>query len=213
MGPYSVSTLMVSLSAISRSSCLTLTPRVDVWVKKAAEIRSKSSFGAMAERIIPGRFFFIWMGVVQTSRAPLLKRTWMAWPISSPVMSSRFVSIRTTSDWCLTPMFAAVCSIEAVWSVDCPSHMPTTLGGESLFRVPAPYPTVSMVMLEGVNWANEAMIAAPVGVMLSPAGGCVAEIRTGIWWFLMMAMVAGAMDAFWPWLLDDMPVDAGNGDA
>ena len=70
-----------------------------------------------------------------------------------------------------------------------------------------------MVMVAGMNSANEAMIAAPVGVMLSPAGGCFVEMRTGNWQLWIMAIVAGAMDALIPWLLDDMPVDAGSGDA
>ena len=43
-----------------------------------------------------GRFFFIWMGVCQTSRAPAAKSWSMANPSCSPVALSMLVSRRMT---------------------------------------------------------------------------------------------------------------------
>ena len=82
-----------------------------------------------------------------------------------------------------------------------------------MLRVPAPYPMFSMRILAGENLASVATIAAPVGVMLSPTGRFAPDMRTGRLLLLMIDIVAGAIEAPLPWLLDDIPWEAGNAEA
>ena len=169
----------------------------------------------------PGRSFFIWIGVTQTSSAPSANRRSLAYPKTSGVESSMFDSKMTLSNSAATPRLDAMASTSARVpsapgaSLDSPIHSPTTFGGSTESRLPAPYPQRDTDITARSRWsASVATIAAPVGVRDSPTGRAT-EPPTDTFnpCLRIIAFVAGANDALTPWLLRETPEDAGNGDA
>jgi len=81
---------------------------------------------------VPGRFFFMWMGIQMTSRAPAAKSLSITYPNNSGFMSSMLVSV-TTIRSCSNP--AGALRSDAAGS---PIMMRSRLGPGSRFRLPAP---------------------------------------------------------------------------
>ena len=72
------------------------TPRLDVSRRMRRVASSSSVTGTRALSIAAGRFFFIWMGVNQTSSAPTANSCSWVYPSISGVESSMLVSSKMT---------------------------------------------------------------------------------------------------------------------
>jgi len=91
--PWGRSIFLCCLSRTMRSHCLYLRPNAEVCVNISFASFCMFCFWHMSESCVAGLFFFMKMGVVQTSSAPASSRICVVCAIICGVMSSRLVTI------------------------------------------------------------------------------------------------------------------------
>ena len=162
--PHTVLTSIVSRLRIERSMQRRRTPSVPVSAKINSSTLPTSRGRTRAPSVTPGRSFFIWTGVMNTSRHPSSIRRSRTNPSVSPVTSSTFVSSNTTDSSCAS-------------AEDSPIKTRRMFARGAKSMLPPPDPILSIVIAgSGPNESARTLTkAAPVGVVSSASIGTAAS--------------------------------------
>ena len=124
--PPGSDTVITRRSSIHLRTGIPRTPRVEVSRHSSSRTAASVPGVQSTDRVMPGRPFFMWIGVNQTSAAPASNSRSSTQGASSGVMSSRLASSTRP------PSPAAPSSVRS------PTSTRSRLGSSSCWRVPAP---------------------------------------------------------------------------